>query len=106
MEGTKNILGQNIRDIRTSLNLTQEQLSEQLNINTNFLSQVETGKVGISIDTAIKICNITNCSSVKLFKNLIHSPNISNNISEQYELLSERDKSVINKMINYLLNTK
>lgn len=106
MEGTKNILGQNVRDIRTSLNLTQEQFSEQLNINTNFLSQVETGKAGISLDTVINICNTANCSSVKLFKNLIHSPNISTNIAEQYELLCERDKSVINKMIAYLLNTE
>ena len=41
------ILGENIRDIRNSLNLTQEEFAEKLNINWQFLSRVENGKVGI-----------------------------------------------------------
>lgn len=96
------ILGQNIKDIRKSLNLTQEDFAEQLNLNPQFISQVETGKVGISVDNAINICNTAKCSSVNLFKGLISSPNII----DRYELLSDRDKSVINQMITYLLNTK
>lgn len=96
------ILGQNIKDIRKSINLTQEDFAEQLNLNPQFISQVETGKVGISVDNLINICNIAKCSSVNLFKGLVNSPNII----DKYELLSERDKSVINQMINYLLNTK
>ncbi len=96
------ILGQNIRDIRKDLNLTQEEFAEKLNLNPQFISQIETGKTGISIDNAINICNTANCSSVNLFKGLINSPNII----DKYELLSERDKSVINQMIIYLLNTK
>ena len=51
------IIGQNVREIRRSLNLTQEEFAEELNINAQFLSQIETGKTGISIDNAINICN-------------------------------------------------
>lgn len=96
------ILGKNIKEIRKNLNLTQEEFAEKLNLNPQFISQVETGKVGISVDNVIKICNTAHCSSVNLFKGLINSPNTI----EKYELLSERDKSVINQMITYLLNTK
>lgn len=96
------ILGENIRSIRNDLGLTQEEFAEKLNINWQFLSKVENGKVGISIDTAINICNTAGCSSVQLFNNIIKSPTII----DSYELLSERDKSVINQMITYLLNTK
>lgn len=96
------VLGQNVKDIRKSLNLTQEEFAEKLNLNSNFISQIETGKIGISIDNAINICNTANCSSVNLFKGLVNSPNII----DKYELLSNRDKSVINQMITYLLNTK
>ena len=96
------MLGQNVKDIRKSLNLTQEEFAEKLNLNPNFISQIETGKIGISIDNAINICNTANCSSVNLFKGLVNSPNII----DKYELLSNRDKSVINQMITYLLNTK
>ena len=96
------IVGQNVREIRKNLNLTQEEFAEKLNINAQFLSQIETGKAGISIDNAINICHPAKCSSNKLFKTLIKSPdNIDN-----YELLSDRDKNVINEMIKVLLNTK
>lgn len=96
------IIGQNIRDIRKKSNLTQEDFAEKLGKNPQFLSQVENGKVGISLENAINICNTANCSSVNLFKDIIKTPDII----DKYELLSERDKSVVNQMITYLLNTK
>lgn len=96
------IIGHNVKDIRKDLKLTQEDFAEKLNINAQFLSQIETGKTGISIDNAINICNTANCSSNKLFKGLIKSPDII----DKYELLTDRDKIVINKMITVLLNTK
>ena len=49
------IIGRNIKNIRKDLDLTQEDFAEKLNINAQFLSQVETGKAGISIDNAINI---------------------------------------------------
>lgn len=98
------ILGQNIKEIRKELNLTQEEFAEKLNLNPNFISQVETGKVGISVDTVINICNTANCSPVNLFKGLINSPNT--NINDKYELLNDRDKSIIYQIITYMLSTK
>lgn len=95
-------IGQNIKDIRQGLELTQEELAEKLNINAQFLSQVETGRAGISIENAINICNVANCSSTQLFKGIINTPDII----EKYSLLSKRDKSIIDKMILYLLDTK
>lgn len=68
----------------------------------NFYLKLKQERPGISIDNAINICNTANCSSNKLFKGLIKSPDII----DQYELLSDRDKTVINKMITILLNTK
>ena len=96
------IIGRNIKNIRKDLDLTQEDFAEKLNINAQFLSQIETGKAGISIDNAINICNTANCSSNKLFKTLIKSPDSIDN----YELLTDRDKTVINEMIKILLDTK
>ena len=96
------ILGQNIREIRKSCSLTQEEFAEQLNLNPQFLSQVETGKVGISLDTVINICNTANCSTTNLFKGLINSYDTI----DKYNLLTDRDRAVVNQMIDYLLNTK
>ena len=61
------IIGRNIKNIRKDLDLTQEDFAEKLNINAQFLSQVETGKAGISIDIVINICNTANCASIRLF---------------------------------------
>ena len=82
------ILGENIRSIRKSLNLTQEEFAEKLNIGSNFLSKVENGKVGISLDTAIEICRISNCSSSTLFSGVIDSSNTPDN----YILLTKEIK--------------
>ncbi|MCI9038875.1 MAG: helix-turn-helix transcriptional regulator [Clostridia bacterium] len=95
-------IGQNIKDIRQGLELTQEEFAEKLNINAQFLSQVETGRAGISMDNAINICNTAKCSSTLLFKNIIKTPDII----ENYSLLNNRDKSIVEQMILYLLNTK
>ena len=95
------ILGQNIRDIRKNLHLTQEDFAEKLNINANFLSQIETGKTGISIDNLINICNVAKCSPTHLFKGLIQF----DDIMDKYQLLNHRNKSIINQMIDYLINT-
>lgn len=100
-DNTKMItLGQNIREIRTSLNLTQDKFSEMLNITPNHLSKIENGNVGITVDTIINICKITNCSPTFLFKGIIQF----SNIIDKFELLDARDKDVIEKLISYLLN--
>lgn len=93
------ILGENIRTIRKSNNLTQEQLADKLNINTHYLSQVETRNSGISLDTAIKICQITNSSAISLFKNIIVSPNKF----ENYDLLNDKEKELVNEIIVLLI---
>ena len=98
----ESIISDKIRNIRKFNKLTQEEFAEKLNINAQFLSQIETGKAGISIDNAINICNTANCSSNKLFKTLIKSPDSIDN----YELLTDRDKTVINEMIKILLEAK
>lgn len=94
------ILGQNIREIRTNLNLTQDEFSEKLDITPNHLSKIENGNVGVTVDTIINICKITNCSPISLFKGLVQF----SNIHDKFELLDARDKDVIEKLISYLLN--
>lgn len=94
------ILGQNIREIRTNHNLTQDELSEKLNITPNHLSKIENGNVGITVDMIINICNITKCPLASLFKGIIQF----SNINDQFELLDARDKDVVEKLIFYLSN--
>ncbi len=96
------ILGQNIQQIRKSLNMTQDEFSEKLNITSNFLSRVENGYVGISIDTAISICQLADCSPINLFRGIIET----SNITDKYELLNSKNKATIELLITHLLDTQ
>lgn len=47
--------GQRIKDLRTSLNYTQEKFASQINISTSYLALLETGKRMASIDVLAQI---------------------------------------------------
>ena len=72
--------------------------------NTHYLGReyMYYGRWEESIDTLINICNLANCSSVAIFHGVLKSPSVV----ENYELLTSRDKSIIDQMITCLLNTK
>lgn len=96
------ILGQNIREVRINLNLTQDQFSEKLNITPNHLSKIENGNVGITIDTIINVCKIAHCSPINLFKGIIET----SDIADKYALLNSTNKATIELLITHLLDTQ
>ena len=56
MDNNKVEIGRRIRAFRLKNNLTQAQLAEVLDVSTNFISEVETGKKNISLDTLCRLC--------------------------------------------------
>ena len=56
LEPNRSAIGRRIRAFRLKSNLTQAQLAESLDVSTNFISEVETGKKNISIDTLCRLC--------------------------------------------------
>ncbi len=92
-------LGSNIKSIRKKANFTQEQFSEKLGVTPQFLSSVERGTAGISLNTAINICNITKCSPNRLFKDIV---NVNTTI-DKYDFLSDENKKIIDKLIEFML---
>jgi transcriptional regulator with XRE-family HTH domain len=61
-------LGKNIKKYRKQLNLSQEKLAAQINIATNFLSEIETGKKWISPATLAKLTEALDVETYQLFK--------------------------------------
>lgn len=56
LEANRSAIGKRIRAFRLKNNLTQAQLAEELDVSTNFISEVENGKKNISIDTLCRLC--------------------------------------------------
>lgn len=63
MTNNKIEIGKRIRNFRTANNLTQAQLAESLDISTNFISEVETGKKNISLDILCRLCQCYHLSA-------------------------------------------
>lgn len=100
------IVGNNIRTIRLSKNLTQEQMAEKLGRSTNFVSLIELGKSGVSIETIIDICNILDINSESVFKGLLdyEIKDKDKFIIETISTLSNEDKEVVKNLLEYIVS--
>ena len=56
-------IGRRIQFSREEAGLTQEQLAERLSLSPQFISIIERGSAGASLETVIKLCNVLNVSS-------------------------------------------
>ena len=112
MEGTVNkgkilqIIGNNIKTLRLSRGMTQEQMAEKLDHSVNFVSLIELGKSGMSVATILDICNILNTDVNCIFKGLLDYKlkNRDQNLIDNILTLSNDDKEIIEKLTEHLIN--
>lgn len=110
-KGNKDILeiiGNNMKTIRLSRGITQEQMAEKLNRSINFVSLIELGKSGMSVETIVDICNILDISTESLFKGLIDY-NLKGNdryILENISALNNKDKKIVTDLVKYILDSR
>ena len=74
------IIGNNIKALRLSKGMTQEQMAEKLDHSVNFVSLIELGKSGMSVTTMLDICNILEIEPNTIFNGLIDFNNDKNNL--------------------------
>ncbi len=99
------IVGNNIRTIRISKNMTQEQMAEKLNRSVNFVSLIELGKSGMSATTMIDICNILDIDINCIFKGLIdyEIKDKEKKLIENILILSNEDREVVTNLVEHLI---
>ncbi len=71
MINTQNVnknLGRNVKKLRTSKGLTQEQLAEALEVQRNFITSIEIGKTFVSCEILVKLSNFFNVEPAFFFK--------------------------------------
>lgn len=108
LKGKTNILqivGRNIKAIRVSKGMTQEQLAEKLNRSTNYVSLIELGKSGMNAPTIIDISNILDVSSDSLFKGLLEykTNDKDKTLFETISALSNEDKDAVTNLVEYIV---
>lgn len=93
MSDISKILGQRIRNYRTSKGLSQEKLAELSGCHHTYIGQIERGEKNATIESIEKISAALNVSLSTLFENL-GAQNAERNIPlECYEFISAKTKS-------------
>ena len=99
--GYEKALGSNIRNLRISKNLTQEQMAESLELSVGFISQVERGIAKMSLDTLIDLCDILDCSAGDILDSahINCRDKLSEDLLSLYEQISKKDQTLFYYML-------
>lgn len=99
-------LGQRIREERQKLNLTQEKLSEAINVSSAYIGQIERGERCPTLETLIKLSNSLGVSIDYLLRESIEpsSTNLSNLWVQLTQELSNDEKEMIIEMVKVIKN--
>ena len=101
-------LGKNIRRIRLLKGLSQENLASGIDKSINFVSLVENGKTGLSIQTLVDICKTLEVDVNTLFTDIVELNDAKTDsfIVDSLNLMVESDKSIVTELIIYIINSK
>lgn len=101
-------LGKNIKQIRLLRGLSQENLASDLQKSVNFISLLENGKTGISVQTIIDICKVLKVDVNTIFSGIIKPTDLKNDafIVDSLNLFDEKDKAIVTDLITYIMNSK
>jgi len=95
-------IGNRIRISREKSGLTQEELAERLDLSTQFISTIERGVAGASLETIINLCDVLNVSSEWLLRGRAATPN-ADNIVAKLMLLSSAQLSAVDRLTDELM---
>lgn len=95
-------IGERVKAARESARLTQEQMAEQIDVSTQYVSDLERGVVGISIATLKRLCLTLGISSdTILFGDTEASPLLP--VAEKCRTLSTKQRLLLFEIIsNYI----
>ena len=100
----KKILGENVRELRTQKNITQEKLAEFLDLQTQTITAIENGKTFISCEVLAKLSNYFNVEPMVLFSPKINLNEIkTEQISKIQALLPKFNQVKLEEIYNILL---
>ena len=92
------VVGTRIKRAREMRKMTQEYISNQVGVNTQHISDIERGVVGLSVGTLMKICKVLDVSA----DYILFGDGASNTNTPFYDLiknLNDKDKLFIEDFI-------
>ena len=96
-------IGGRIKSAREAAELTQEKLADLIDVSVQFISDLERGKSGLSVETLIKTCSVLQVSSdYILFEKL--DKNIRYDFLMRLEGLSSDALVLMERQVNLMVD--
>lgn len=96
-------IGYRVQTSREHAGLTQEQLAEKINRSTQFVSTLERGAAGASLETIINLCEVLNVSSEWILRGRDASPDAAR-IAMKLAPLSEQQLAIVDRMTDNMID--
>ena len=101
------IIGKQIQEFRKKKGMTQEELSEVIDISPHYLSALERGIYNIKLDTLVKILNCLDCSADEVFCDVVNKSCAlsSSRLSERLDSLPKEEQERILAVVDTMINS-
>lgn len=99
------LIGKRIKKQRKENNMTQEILSEKIDVTVGYVSQIERGFCKVNLDTLTKIAEVLNCD-ITLFlsgTSTLQPSYLKDEISAKLEECTEKQKKMVLDFISLIL---
>ncbi len=99
------LIGKRIQTVRKQRGLTQEQLSQMVNLSTNYLSNIETGFKTPKLETLIQIMNALECDANALLADVVDvsTSNESGQVAKALSELPHNEQRRIMRVVETLI---
>lgn len=97
-------IGEKLKKIRLSKNLTQEYIADMADVNTSHISNIENNRVKISLSTLIHVCNALNVTVDSILADEYNEPSsaLEHEILHELQSCSLETQKQILKIIKAL----
>ena len=96
-------MGKRIRLRRKELGYSQNKLAELLDISNNHLSAIENGREKPSLEKFVTLCELLKTTPDFFLLGVLHSYNVSQNISNNLRLCSSEDIKLIAQIVELMV---
>ena len=91
----KAAMGRRIQQARKASQITQMKFAEEIDVSTQYISDLERGIVGCSVPTLLKICDVLDVSADFLLRGQEPKAQRSSAVSEEFSELSPQELELV-----------
>lgn len=91
----KTAMGRRIQQARKAARITQMKFAEEIDVSTQYISDLERGIVGCSVPTLLKICDVLDVSADFLLRGQRAESQKPSTASEEFSTLSPQEQELV-----------